>query len=712
MTRKLFLSVLIIGSILLLGWKGMDEGMWIPGALPIHTMQSKGLLLSAQEIFDPTEPSLKDAIVLLGGGTGSYVSSDGLILTNHHVAYSGIRSISTVENDYLRNGFRASGREEELPLKGMTAQVVKNIVDVTEEIKSGIDDTLDAQARHDSIAANSKEVEQRFRDETGLEAKVVEMYYGLKHYVFLSEKLLDVRLVYAPPNSIGSYGGEVDNWMWPRHTGDFAILRAYTAPDGKPAPYSEENVPYHPVKYLPISTKGVKENSFVMVLGFPGRTYRWRSSHSLGLAFEETYPFTVDLYGIRIETLKRRAMRDRSVALKLASKLRGLENAYKFYVGLIEGNKKYRLLEWKKSQEKALSAYIASDAELQERYGTVLSDIRDAYEEVWTFNKKQRLLRNITSASDMHRIANRFIGFARKKADQKPSEEELNEMKEFVRGAHDRADLESEKEIVAELLIKALEFPAHQKLSVVGEVVNGKSGKKRVEAIREFVKNLYKKSKLVTVSGCDKLMKSKSSKILNDRFTRFASQLQTENREISQKSNQFSVRIAQLREKLAEVKAQWQGQLGYPDANRTLRLTFGRVRDLVPRDAVHYDWVTTLSGVMEKETGEEPFEVPKRLRELWERRDFGSYYDPDIGDVPVCFLADTDVTGGNSGSPILNARGELVGVVFDGNWEGVIGDFRFDPPLNRTINVESRYVLWLLDKFARADTILEELEIR
>jgi hypothetical protein len=713
MVRKgIFVLSIIALFLSFISWKSIDEGMWLLNSLPIQAMKAKGLQLSAEEIFSSTSPSLKDAVVLLGGGTGSFVSAEGLIMTNHHVAYAAIQSLSSVEHDYLKDGFLAKTRDEELPAERYTASINKDIVDVTADVLGAVNDTMTVEERAKAIEEKSRELESKWKEKTKLDCRVTDMFNGLKYFLFTSERLLDVRLVYAPPSSVGNYGGEVDNWMWPRHTGDFSIFRAYVGPDGKPAKYSKQNVPYKPAKYLPISQTGVQDGSFVMVMGYPGRTYRYRDSYSIALAQEETYPLMIDLFKTRMDILMNAGKSDKAVEIKVASKVRGLANTYKNYEGMREGIRKYKILEWKQGLEADFTKWLSTSPELEKKYGDVLPNIGKQYAELRTFNKKQIVMQNITFGGDLLRIATRFASLAQSKAKQEPTEGEISNLKTFVHNVLKDVDVQADKDVMIALFLKAADLPADQKIAAVEEIVNGKTGTKREEAVRDYFNDLYSDSHLTSVDGCDELMKKDAGDIEDDPFVRLARDLDKDNKQIAEKVAKFNTNVSALRGQLMEAWAKWKGELTYPDANRTLRLTYGTVQGFSPRDAVSYYWETKLGGVIEKETGEDPFIVPPKLKQLYETKDFGDYADPKLGDVPVCFLADCDITGGNSGSPVINGRGEFVGAAFDGNWEAITGDYRFDPPLNRMIAVESTYILFILDKFAGAENILKELDIR
>lgn len=710
----------VLGLVLLSASAFPDEGMWLLtqlDKLPWSKMQQHGLTLTPEQIYNQNGTSLKDAIILFGGGTSSFVSAEGLVLTNHHVAFAAIQSVSSVQNDYLENGFYAKTKEEELPVPNYTAQLVVSMKDVTSEILSAVNDTMTAASRLKAIQAKSREMEKTAKGTTDYECRVSEMYNGVKYILYTYEVLRDIRLAYAPPTSIGNYGGEVDNWYWPRHTGDFSFMRVYTGPDGKPAKYSKQNVPYKPKVFLPISMAGFKEGSFAMIMGYPGRTFRYRTSSEIQLAKDESLPLTMDLFKTRMDIIEAAGKKDRAVEIQYASKWRGLANTYKNYEGTLEGMNHSHIMQQRLEREQEFYTFLHSKPELEKNYGHVISDISSAYGDLKSFNKKQIILNQLLSASDVVQIARRFNDFAKSftkdsTGRNKPSEKSLSDMKEFVDGAFKDVDLTVDKEILAAMILKGAGLPNDQRITAIQNITGSGNGVEREKEVRGFINDLYKKSKLTTTDECKRMLEKSADDIRDDEFIKFVSQLDENNVSLQPQTTSFNAKIALMRTKLLEAWMQWKGSDLYPDANRTLRFTYGEVKSYDPRNAVHYNSVTTLGGVMEKETGADPFIVPSKLRALWEKKDFGKYADPALGDVPVAFLADLDITGGNSGSPVINGKGEIIGLAFDGNWEAVVGDYLFQEPLNRTINVDARYILFVLDKFSNAQNILNELHIK
>ncbi|MBI4548155.1 MAG: S46 family peptidase, partial [Ignavibacteriae bacterium] len=712
--------ITILCIFLFTAWIAPDEGMWMLTQLeklPWSEMKNHGLELTPEQIYNPDGTSLKDAIVLLGGGTSSFVSAEGLLLTNHHVAFAAIQSVSSVEDDYLKNGFYAKTREAELSIPTYTAQIVVSIQDVTDSALSVVSDTMTADARLKAIQAKSREIEKAAKGSSDDEYRVAETYSGVKYYLFGYEVLKDIRLVYAPPTSIGNYGGEVDNWYWPRHTGDFAFMRAYVDTNGKSAKYAKHNVPYKPKVFLPFSTKGYNEGSYAMVMGYPGRTFRYRTSYEIQLAKDEILPLTMELFKKRMDIITAAGEKNRALEIKYATRWRGMANTYKNYQGTLEGMRRANLLKQRLDQEEKFREFINSKPDLQAHYGTVLSDIAKTYEELQTFNKKQIVFGQIFSGSSMLGIANRLRNFANSFARDttgriRPSETSLMEMKEFINTSYKNVEISVERELLRALLLKVSELPEDQQIQVCQRIVGKRTGEARENKVRDFVDDLFDDTKLKTQEGALKLLEKSADDIQDDEFVKFAMELDKDNSQLQAQVVAFNAKIGLLRAKLLEAWTAWKGPDLYPDANRTLRLSYGTVQPYKPRDAVHYHYVTTLGGVMEKESGEDPFIVPPKLKELWENKDFGIYADSTLKDVPVAFTADLDITGGNSGSPIINGKGELIGLAFDGNWEAVVGDYLYQEPLNRAISVDARYILFILDKYSSAQTILNELVIK
>ena len=721
MKKTLLLLLAVLSCLtLFLAWKTPDEGMWLLtqiSRLPIAEMQKHGLRISPDEIYSPGN-SITNAIVLLGGGTSSYISPDGLLLTNHHVAYGAIQSLSSVQEDYLKDGFYAKTRDEELSAPSYEARTVVKIVDVTSKILGAVSDTMSPETRSRSIQAKSRELEKEEKGTSDYDCRISDNFNGLKYLMYVYDVIRDIRLVYAPPTAIGNYGGEVDNWYWPRHTGDFSIMRAYVAPDGKHARYAKENVPYHPTRFLAISAKGFNEGDFAMILGFPGTTYRYRTKSEVQLARDESLPLIVDLFKTRMAVMEAAWKNDRAIEIMYASRWRGLANTEKKFVGVLEGMKRSDILSVRDRIESDFNKFIDTKPELETKYESLLSDIAATEQEQKSYNKKSIVLGQLLSGSDFMRMAGRFNGFAKSFAKDsatgkiKASDASMKDMGDMISSTFKNMSPKVEQDLFIAMLSKAAELPQGQQIEAVASIVGSKTGEDKALALKEFADKLFRKSDIMTKEAAEKLVKQDADDIMDDRFVKFAIEIDKENSPVQATAQKVNAKLGLLRGKVMEAWVAWKGDGLYPDANRTIRFTYGQIASFNPRDAVHYNSVTTLSGVMEKETGVDPFIVPPKLRSLWEKKDFGPYYDPRIKDVPVAFLADLDITGGNSGSPVLNGSGELIGCAFDGNWESVVNDYLFEQSLDRTISVDARYVLFILDKYANAQNILKELTIR
>ncbi|MFN0157298.1 MAG: S46 family peptidase [Bacteroidota bacterium] len=721
MKRHLVAFVGLICVSLFVAATWMDEGMWLLDSvqkLPLSSMRNHGLELTPDQIYSDTGTSLKDAIVLLPGGTGTFISNEGLILTNHHIAFGGIQSLSSVQEDYLKDGFLAKSKGEELSTS-YTAEMVASMKDVTVDVLAVVSDTMSEEERTAAIKKKTSEIEAEAKAQTDLRCRVSELYVGVKYYLFMYETLSDVRLVFAPPSSIGNFGGEVDNWTWPRHTGDFALMRAYTGPDGKPAKYAKENIPYTPKIFLPISSKGAEDGRFAMIMGFPGRTFRYREHPAVKLAHDESLPLLIDLYRTGVEITEGIGKADREVEIKYAAKIRSVANAFKNYIGTLEGMRRSDFLNLKKNQSEEFAAFIAGSHELTAKYGTLLADMQNTTDEYAKVNRKNLVMSNLTRVVEALGIANRFIQYAKNPPQDSlgktlsPTEKERGPLRASIASIFKNYDVRVDREVMVALILKSLEMPPEHQINEFRDEFGKTSGDERVNKVREFVTELYEDSRLVSREECEKLLMEDADDILDDPFAVLARELSKEQDPITAAVNKYNTAIGPLRRKYVEAWLQWKhADLTYPDANRTLRFTYGLVEPLQPRDAVHLSQFTTLKGVMEKETGEVPFVVPAKLKELWKKKDFGPYADPKRGDVPVAFIANLDITGGNSGSSVINGRGEVIGSSFDGNWESVVADYHFQHEFNRAINVDSRYMLFIIDKFAGADNIMKELVIK
>jgi len=693
-----------------------DEGMWLPFMLdksPIESWHARGLELSAKELYHPKDPSISDAIVQVGGGTGSFVSFDGLIVTNHHVAYGALQRSSSVKTDLINEGFLAGNMGEEIVAPGYEARVLLNVEEVTKSVMKKVKKDMSDQERYKAIEKAQKELVAKAEKGKDEFAEVKSVYGGSQYYLYTYFKIKDIRIVYAPPEAIGVFGGDVDNWMWPRHTGDFSFLRAYVAPDGKSAEYSEENVPYHPKKYLSISKAPLKAGDFTMVMGYPGSTKRYRTSYAIDFFVNTNYPANIKMMREILDIVEEESLRGRGVQIKLANLDRGINNAYKNYIGMLEGLQKADLLAQKMEEEEQLQRYMAANPDLEKKYGDVLNGIEAQYTEYMTFWEQNRLLGLVGYVSSPMRSSMSIYKWAeereKKDIDRDPGYQDRDEDRR--RKGLELADLSYDEQTDQRMLkLFLMELAASDQTQ---GSIDGIPAGVTEEEIDELLAGLYGGTKVTNKE--DRMAMFGMSKdellALDDPFIDFAAKVHTQREMLDDKNEAFAGALQKLRPQLMEVRTKFKGGLLYPDANFTMRVSVGQAQGYSPADAIEYYWMTTLTGVIDKTTGVEPFITPEKLIELHKAGDLGDYTDPITGDVPVCFLSTDDVTGGNSGSPILNGRGELIGLVFDGNYEAISADYQHIAGLTRTINVDSRYMLFILDKLANAQNVLDELKI-
>jgi hypothetical protein len=700
------------------------EGMWTMDTLdrcPFDQWRGLGMTLGSEELYNPAGTALADAVVQVGGGSGSFVSPKGLILTNHHVAFSALQRQSSVNTNYIEQGFLARSLAEEIPALGYEVRCLLSIGDVTKQVMSGVKDNTPDKERHDKIEANIKKIVQKAEEGKDVEATVRGFYDGAQYSLYTYFKIKDIRIVYAPPLSIGNYGGDIDNWIWPRHTGDFSFLRAYVAPDGKSAEYAKENVPFKPKKYLAFSMTPLVEGELTMVMGYPGRTSRYRSSVELDYTVNEYYPRAIKNYREILDILEGEAKTDPESAIKNASMIQGFNNGYKNNIGMLDGLKRFDVIGIKVAEEKQLRAFMDANPEMKKKYGTVLDDIAAQYASYRQYATLSYYLASMTYSPVMFRTAYTIYKWAKEHEikndlEREPGYQDRDEPR--IKKALGIADLQyyerTEKMVLAHYLENCMSLPEGQRIKVLEPVVAGSSGDDMRKAIATFVDQLYAGTKVSNKDERTKMfgMKLKDLVALNDPMIAFAADIEAQRKSLEDKSDAFDGALSRLRPKLMELRQAKSETLLYPDANGTMRLSVGEVKGYAPRDAVTYGFQTRLGGVIEKNTGEEPFDCPPALVDLFRNKDFGRYEDPVLHDVPVCFLSTDDITGGNSGSPILNGGGDLIGVIFDGNIEAVSADYYFMPNLTRSISVDGRYILFVLDKFSGAKELLGELTIR
>jgi hypothetical protein len=699
-----------------------DEGMWLLGQIPelAATLKAMGMQLTPDDIWNQkTNTGLASATPWLGGCSSSFVSPDGLIVTNHHCAFGAIQMNSTPEHDYITDGFLAASRSEELPYRAGRVSVFKGYEDVTKAIAAAVKRGMEPVARAKAIDLREKELVAAC-EKDGLRCRVGEMFGGGSYVLFRQLELRDVRLVYAPPRSIGEYGGEVDNWVWPRHTGDYSFLRAYVGPDGKPADYSPNNVPFKPDRWLSIAKEPLRSGDFTFILGYPGKTMRYRNAASIAEDTQFYYPQRIGLLKELIAIVEEESTRGKDVQIKLASQLKGFYNSVKNNSGMLEGLTKSDLVGRKRAEEAKLTAWIDADPARRATFGEVLPAIESAQSRKNATRQRDFLLSwmpvpRSSSLLSAAAIIERW-SFEKTKPDLERKKDyqarDERTLRQRLFNMQRNLDLRSERNVLAHLLGRAAKLPAGQRITAVDDALAA-TGQTGELAIGALVDRLYAGSKLADEKARLAMfdMDHKALLATGDTMVAFAAALRRDVAAEEQVAERYDGEMVALAPRYIEALAAWRDGLLYPDANSTLRFTYGSVKGYSPRDAVVYLPFTTLHGVLEKSTGVEPFNCPPRMVEaarLGVDR-FGPYVDPQLHDVPANFLTTNDITGGNSGSPVMNGKGELVGLAFDGNYEAIDSDFQFNPALSRTISVDIRYVLWCMDYVDKAHALMREM---
>ncbi|MFZ1683079.1 MAG: S46 family peptidase [Candidatus Zixiibacteriota bacterium] len=698
-----------------------DEGMWplsMLDKLPWDSLKARGLELSPDQIFSAKGGGVADAVVQIGA-TGSFVSSDGLVVTNHHVAFGGVQQQSTVEHNYLRDGFYAATKADEIPAIGYHVAVTVSVSDVTNRVLKGLSDGMAPLERFKAIDRATKQIVREAEKNKDFKARVAEMYGGKQYLLFVTIDIKDVRLVYIPPEAIGNFGGDIDNWMWPRHTGDFSFLRAYVGPDGHPAEFNKKNVPYHPKTFLKISAAGIKEGDLTMTIGFPGATERYISSHDLEDQIGIEYPRSIQTMLDMVQIMEVAGQTDPEVALRLASDMQGINNRLKKSQGVSLGFVKANLLERKRAEEKGLTDFLAAHPDLDKQYGTVLHSLHVLYDEKGLNSDRSYYLGYMTYRGAFLRFANTLYKWSVERAKPDMERERGYQERDADRALRSLEYAQTnlvpsvDREMMRYFFKKILALPAEQKIEPVEQLFGGKSGAELDKAIDEYLANAYTTTKLGDWKSRQAMftMTSAELKNLHDPFVDLAIALRPDLDKRAAIDRAFDGALTKLQPKLIQALYEWKKARMYPDANGTMRLSYGEVKGYVPRDGVQYHYQTLANGVIEKETNSEPFTVPAELKKTYLNHEFGGYVDPNANDIPVDFLTTNDITGGNSGSPVINGRGEMVGLAFDGNWEALSSDYLFDESIARTIVVDIRYVLWIVDNVYHLDNLKKELTI-
>ena len=684
-----------------------DEGMWLPSLISqrIADMQEKGFRLSAEDIYSVNQASLKDAVVLFGRGcTGELISAEGLLLTNHHCGYGQIQKHSSVEHDYLKDGFWAMSREEELPNPGLSVSFLERMEDVTDIILKGYEPGMSEDQRVEIVKNNSKAlIDEVTKEGKGLRATVEALYYGNQYFLFLYRQYEDVRLVGAPPSSIGKFGGDTDNWMWPRHTGDFSMFRIYADKDNNPAPYSEDNVPYRPKKYFRISTKGVQEGDFTFIYGFPGSTKEYIHSEGVRYIEEIGDPHKINLRTLRLDIMNKYQAQSQKVRIQYSSKNANVSNAWKKWQGEVKGIKKMKTVLTKQEFEKAFDRWAQGG-----EFDGVIDRIAGIYKELEPYqfatDYYSETVRTVEIANFAMSIARLFVQEDSTMTFDSAKAAALAEA--FYKDWYLPIDKESFVAVMAEY---DRNVPADFKPEYYKEKLASYGS---VDAWAEgiFTGSIFTdtdKVAALTAGDKDVVMADPATEFFNEFLKWYAADIQPVTTRLNQEL-QLAYRDY-MRGQMVYCRTQRVPKAFYPDANLTLRVAYGHIKGYSPADGVYYTPSSTIKGIMEKDNPDIfDYNIPQRLRDIYATKDYGRWADAS-GEVPVCFIATNHTTGGNSGSPVINADGDLIGLNFDRVWEGTMSDIVFDPEICRNIALDVRYVLFTIDKIGEADYLFDEM---
>jgi hypothetical protein len=717
--KKRFFAFLLLSSVILVPSLRADEGMWIPILIEkynIKLMQGKGFRLTAEDIYSVNKVCMKDAILIFGGGcTGEVISPEGLLITNHHCGYGQIQDHSSLEHDYLTDGFWARSHEEELANPGLTVTFLKSMEDVTDKVLKGVTDVMEAGERDKIISANITEIRKKAVEGTGYSASVRPFYMGNQYFLFVNETFRDIRLVGAPPTAIGKFGGETDNWIWPRHTGDFSLFRIYADKNNKPADYSEDNVPYKPVYYFPISLKGVNEGDFTMVFGYPGSTSEYVPSFHIDMVKNYVNPIMIAIRTKKIEIMEAAMATDPLIRIQYSAKKSGIANSWKKWIGEIQGLDKMNTIGKKQEYEAKFKQWVSEDNSRMAKYGNILSLYKELYSALKDYNLVNSFTNEVMNGAEA-------VGFARSLRNladlyEKNSGEDviktakenlLAGSKEFFKNYNRATD---KKLFVAVMKMYGENLDPEWQATEYIKLKNRCKGNFGAVVDKFYDQTVFadeaKYNNFVTTFSISSLAKLKRDPFYilavnsNDFITN----------NVGGELNRLNGEIQKLNKIYMAAQMEFDKEkVFYPDANSTLRVTYGQVKGYKSKDAVYFTHYTTLKGIMEKDNPDiYDYDVPDKLKELYQKRDFGRYTQD--GEVPVCFIANNHTTGGNSGSPVINAEGQLIGVNFDRAWEGVASDMAFNPEQSRNISLDIRYALFIIDKFAGAGYLLKEMTI-
>jgi len=703
-------KVIILITTMLIGMTAKaDEGMWLPSLISqrIADMQEKGFRLDAEDIYSVNQASLKDAVVLFGRGcTGELISPEGLLLTNHHCGYSQIQQHSSVEHDYLKDGFWAMSRDEELPNKGLSVSFLERMEDVTDLVLKGYDPSMSEEQRVELVKKNSQAViDEAVKEGKGLRATVEALYYGNQYFLFLYRQYEDVRLVGAPPSSIGKFGGDTDNWMWPRHTGDFSMFRIYADKDNNPAPYSEDNVPYKPKKYFKISTRGVQEGDFTFIYGFPGRTQEYIHSEGVRYIEEIGDPHKIHLRTLRLDIMNKYQSQSQKVRIQYSSKNANVSNAWKKWQGEVKGIRKMKTVQTKQEFEQTFSRWAKNG-----EFDGVVEKIAKIYEELEPYqfatDYYTETVRTVEIANLAMSVARLFLDGHEEGLVTFDQDKARELMTSFYKDWYLPIDKES---FVAVMNEYEKNVPAGFKPEYYKDKLASYG------SIEAWAEDMFTNSIFIDQARAEALTAADKEAVMADPATEFFNEFlkwyYADILPVTTRLNQ-ELQLAYrdyMRGQMVYCRTQRVMKDFYPDANLTLRVAYGHIKGYSPADGVYYTPSSTIKGIMEKDNPEIfDYNIPQRLRDIYATKDYGRWADAS-DEVPVCFIATNHTTGGNSGSPVINADGDLIGLNFDRVWEGTMSDIVFDPEICRNIALDVRYVLFTIDKIGEADYLFDEM---
>lgn len=718
-SAKFLYVCLIMLLTLISGVNSVFAGLPEEGMYPLYEfnkldLKKAGLKIGISDIYNTKEPSLINAVVKFGGCTGSFVSKDGLIITNHHCVFGLVQKVSSVENNYVENGFLAKNRSAELPVTGQNCQITESYEDVSSQIISAVSDITDLTERGKVIQKKIKEIiSSEEAKNPSLKIDISEMFPGKVFILYRSKIIKDMRLVYVPPRTIGEFGGETDNWVWPKHTGDFSFVRAYVAPDGSGKDYAADNVPYVPKRFLKVNPDGIEEGDFLFILGYPGRTFRNQTSKFVEFHEKVQLPYYAELYKYLISSYEALGKDKPDVALALSAKIKSLANAQKNYEGKLKGLNRLELVELKKAEENELISYINSNPAVKEKFGNLYTEINKTYEEVFTNGKRPLVMNQFTANVNTLKLADILLDYtvemskpeSERKTNYKPAN--VHVIFEQIQNLFKEYNKDADKIALRKILGDAIGFQELKDLEMFKQFNNSRTDAEK------FADELVNTSVFDDFKSYTALLEKPEAEIkeTKNKAIEFARLIKSSSSLIEKEVKQRDVKLNDYLGQLYDVKKMWKQTTFLPDANSTLRFTYGFVRGYSPADATLYTPMTTLKGIIEKSYLGGEFRIPAKLKELYDKKDLGKHKNKKLDDLPVAILYNTDTSGGNSGSPIMNALGELIGVNFDRTYEATINDYAWNENYSRSIGVDIRYVLWVTQKIGGADYILQEMGV-